>query len=79
MTLLVSLPELSTPVIHTCGQFDVWCGQECAQHAGHAVGHPFDHVAEWRTPILPVAKCTGGCYCVKDRFAWRCTVCHHMC
>ena len=72
--------RLSTMVIHTCGYLSVHCGQECAQHAGHDDVFSVDHVAEWEvTPLLAAAKCSGGCYCVKDRFVWRCTVCGHLC
>lgn len=30
-------------------------------------------------PTPRTARCSGGCYCVKDSFVWRCTVCHHLC
>lgn len=29
--------------------------------------------------VLAIAKCPDGCYCVKDRWVWRCTVCGHLC
>lgn len=33
----------------------------------------------WLSARIHAAKCSGGCYCVKDRFVWRCTVCGHIC
>lgn len=28
---------------------------------------------------LHTAKCATGCYCVKDRFVFRCVTCGHIC
>lgn len=65
------LSGMSTVVIHTCEYPPVHCGQECAQHAADLVGHEIGDSFEWGLSlILLAAKCSGGCYCVKDRFAW---------
>lgn len=66
----MTLSALSTGIIPRCGQH--------ADVDGAGLSFP-QEIELWATDFLPAARCPSGCYCVRDRFAWRCVVCHQLC